>query len=562
MSYDLATVQNWISHDPDPHTQAELRALLAAAEAGQEDAQQDLADRFQSLLQFGTAGLRGEMAGGPYRMNRAVVRKATAGLINWLQNRVGKDALVVVGFDARYNSATFAQDAVAIITAAGARAVLFPRELPTPILAHAVLTLGADAGIMVTASHNPPKDNGYKVYLGGRAIEENGIGVQIVPPVDKEIADAIAATPFADEIPLADSGWEIMPETVVENYIHHTAQAVSSTPARDLKIAYTAMHGVGYEVMAKVFAAAGFTQVYGVPCQIHPDPDFPTVSFPNPEEAGALDEAIKYAQEISADIIIASDPDADRASAAIPNPDGTWRQLSGDELGAILGQAVAAQAQANGKTGTLASSIVSSRILAPIAQHHGLNYTATLTGFKWIARVPEIIYGYEEAIGFCTNPSVVRDKDGISAGLVIATKAAQLKAAGVSLAQELDKLALQYGLYLTAPVTIRVEDLSIIPATMHKIRTCPPATLAGSPVESIVDLQAGTAELPPTDAVMIHTQANDRVIIRPSGTEPKVKCYLEVIVPVATENELPAAKETAKQRLEKFQADMRQALKL
>lgn len=563
MKINTTEIEEWIAHDPQEETRAELSSLLARAKDGDTAAKDSLADRFRGPLQFGTAGLRGKMGAGPFRMNRAVVRRAAAGLTAWLKEKIGSDALVVIGYDARYNSADFAKDTAAIVTAAGLRAKIMPRTLPTPLLAFAVRHLHADAGVMVTASHNPAQDNGYKVYVGNRAVDADGNGVQIIPPTDGEIAAKIAAAPHADEIPLAESGWEEIEETVIETYIRNTVEKLGQTGARDLKIVYTAMHGVGYETMMKIFAGAGFTDVTGVPEQIAPDPDFPTVAFPNPEEAGALDLAIALAEKENADIVIASDPDADRCSAAVPTAEG-WKQLSGDEIGSVLGEIAARRNAGKGREATLASSVVSSRLLEQIARHHGLHYQATLTGFKWIARAPKIIYGYEEAIGFCVNPADVKDKDGISAGLALAVEAARLKAEGRSMTDALDDLYRRHGVYLSGPVTVRVEDLSIIPATMAKLRTCPPTVLAGSKVVRFEDLGKGSAKLPPTDAVKIVTEANDRVIIRPSGTEPKVKCYLEVIVPLKPEDEggLRAAKTEAAKRLSLFKQDMHEALKL
>lgn len=560
MTYDVTAIEEWITHDPEEKTANELRALLELAEGGDEAARADLADRFQGFLEFGTAGLRGAMAGGPYRMNRAVVRRAAYGLTSWLKKRVGDDALVVVGYDARYNSEDFARDTAAIVTAAGARALIMPRPLPTPLLAFAVRHFGADAGVMVTASHNPAQDNGYKVYVGGRAIDEDGNGVQIVPPVDKEIAAEIAAAPFADEVPLVDSGWETIGDDFIDLYVDTTVKSISPDTPRDLKIVYTAMHGVGAQIMRRVLADAGFGDVVEVEEQNTPDPDFPTVAFPNPEEAGALDIALSLAKEVDADIVLASDPDADRASAAIPTAHG-WKQLSGDEIGSILGEQVATRVEAAGESGNLASSIVSSQLLEKIAQHHGLGYVPTLTGFKWIARAPEIRFGYEEAIGFCVAPTVVKDKDGLSAALLIAETAATLKAEGKDLQGELDRLAGIHGLYLTGPVTIRVEDLSIIPATMAKVRNTPPTELLGSPVASVVDMAQGTDALPPTDAIVIHTEAGDRAIIRPSGTEPKVKCYLEVIVPTEG-RDIAEVRAEGSARLDQFKAEMGEVLKL
>lgn len=559
MSVNVDEIKDWIAHDPDPATVRAAHELLAMAEAGDADARAELEDAFSAHLSFGTAGLRGKMGPGTFRMNRAVVRRAAAGLCEYLKGKVGEGFIVVIGYDARYNSRDFATDTAAIVTAAGGKAYLQPRQLPTPMLAHAVRAMKADAGVMVTASHNPAQDNGYKVYLGGRCADEAGNGVQIVPPADKEIAACINAAPKADEVPLADSGWESIPESVIEGYIDTTIRLIPDDGVRDVSIVYTAMHGVGTPIMAKVLEKAGFKLVTQVTEQCSPDPDFPTVAFPNPEEAGALDMAISLAEELEADIVIASDPDADRCSAAVPTAHG-WRQLSGDNIGSILGEFVAQKLEAEGAKGTLACSIVSSRLLEQIARSHGQDFEATLTGFKWIARAHNIAFGYEEAIGFCVNPTVVKDKDGISAGLLLAYVAAQLAAEGKTLEAELDRLYAQHGVYLTGPVTVRVEDLSIIPRTMAKLRKEPPTTLAGSPVVTSLDLSQGTDELPPTDALIWETEARDRVVARPSGTEPKVKCYLEVIEPVT--GDLEAAKAAAAERLERLKKDISEAMKL
>lgn len=563
MSYNITEVQNWISSDPDEKTRAELTKLLEQAENGEQPAIEELSDRFSSFLQFGTAGLRGAMAAGPFRMNRAVVRKAAAGLAAFLLEKVGSDALVVIGFDARYNSRDFAHDTAAIITAAGMRAKIMPRELPTPLLAYSVRQYNADAGVMVTASHNPAQDNGYKVYLGGRCTPENGKGVQLVPPYDAEIAEKIAATGPANDIPL-QNGYETISEELIDSYISECAGLAQEGP-RDLSIVYTAMHGVGTSVMTRIFEEAGFGKVTLVSEQCTPDPDFPTVAFPNPEEAGALDLAIATAERVKADLIIASDPDADRCSAAVPTAQG-WKQLSGDEIGSILGEYLAGFAQKqyreSGVLPYFANSIVSSRLLGRIAQSHGLGHTETLTGFKWIARVPDIAFGYEEAIGFCVNPMSVRDKDGLSAGIVLASLCASLKERGHTLLDVLDDLYQQHGVYLTAPVTVRVDDLSIIGRTMTKVRSFPPEKLAGSRLIRSLDLREGSDDLPPTDAIVWYTQDNDRVVIRPSGTEPKVKCYLEVCVPVTEEESLVKAKETATLRLSQLKTDVSEALHL
>lgn len=572
--YSPSDVEEWIAHDPSAADRDGLKDLLTRAQGGDQDAAEELTDRFSGPLQFGTAGLRGAMAAGPHRMNRAVVRKAAAGLVAYLKEKAGEDALLVIGNDARYHSREFAEDTAAIAQAAGIRALIMPRALPTPLLAYAVRKLGADAGVMVTASHNPAHDNGYKVYLGGRCADEWGNGVQLVPPADAEISAKIAAVGPADEIPLAN-GYGTIGEDVIDSYVADTVALIPPTYSRDMKIVYTAMHGVGAQIMRRIFRGAGFTNVVEVPEQCEPDPEFPTVPFPNPEEKGALDMAKDLARKVNAELVIASDPDADRCSAAVPY-NGQWRQLSGDELGTILGEFAAETAALlvdRSATrnphetpadvyATLASSIVSSRILKEIAASHGLPYKATLTGFKWIARTPHLAFGYEEAIGFCVNPAAVRDKDGLSAGITLAYVASRLRDSGKSLLDELDRLYTRHGVYLTGPVTVRVDDLSIIPATMEKIRREPPTTLAGSPVVRIQDLSEGSAELPPTDGVAWYTEANDRVIIRPSGTEPKVKCYLEVIEPVASPAELGAAKQTAAERLARFKDDVAAALRI
>ena len=558
MSYNLTEVQDWIANDPSEADRGELTALLERAENGDPDAAAELSDRFAGTLQFGTAGLRGAMAAGPNRMNRAVVRRAAAGLVRYLLEKVGDDALLVIGNDARYHSREFAEDTAAIAAAAGIRALIMPRELPTPLLAYAVQHLGADAGVMVTASHNPARDNGYKVYLGGRCADQFGQGVQLVSPADADIAALIAAAPAAGDIPLADT-YGTIGEDVIDSYVSETAALVPAMYSRDLKIVYTAMHGVGTPIMRRIFSEAGFENVIEVAEQCTPDPDFPTVPFPNPEELGALDLAKELAASVDADIVIASDPDADRCSAAVPDH-GTWRQLSGDEIGSLLGEYLAGGAVLEPGTPTFASSIVSSRMLEQIATSHGLAYQATLTGFKWIARTPHIAYGYEEAIGFCVNPGAVRDKDGLSAGILLAVLASKLRDQGSDLLGELDRLYTKHGVYLSGPVTVRVDDLSIIPATMAKVRTTPPTTLAGSPVARVWDLSEGSDALPATDGIAWFTDAHDRVIIRPSGTEPKVKCYLEVYLPAGSD--LQATKAEAAARLEQFKEDVSAALVL
>ncbi|HEY0118895.1 MAG TPA: phospho-sugar mutase, partial [Cellulomonas sp.] len=432
-SWDPEQVKAWIDDDPDPATGDELSALLVAAQQGDDAARRDLVDRFSGLLQFGTAGLRGALGGGPHRMNRAVVVRAAAGLAAYLRDELegaGTPPKAVIGYDARHRSADFAHDSAAVLAAAGIEVLLLPRPLPTPVLAFAVRHLDADAGIMVTASHNPAADNGYKVYLGGRAVTGPGQGAQIVPPMDERIAARIAAVESVASVPRAQDGWTVLGEDLLDAYV----AAVGALAAPDetaharagaLRIVLTPMHGVGAAVATRVLAGAGFTDVTVVPQQAEPDPDFPTVAFPNPEEPGALDLALRLARDVDADLVLALDPDADRCAVAVVDPrTGDWRPLHGDETGALLGSDAAAHATG----GTLAASIVSSRLLSRIAADAGLGFAATLTGFKWISRTDGLVFGYEEALGYCVAPSLVRDKDGISASLRVATLAAALKA--------------------------------------------------------------------------------------------------------------------------------------
>ena len=492
-----AEVEAWIADEVDPVASAELHALL---DAGADD----LGDRFSGPLQFGTAGLRGPLRAGPNGMNRAVVRRAAAGIAAWLPT----SGRVVVGYDGRHGSFDFATDSAAIFAAAGFEALLLPRLLPTPVLAFAVRRLGAVLGVMVTASHNPPQDNGYKVYLGD--------GAQIIAPVDTEIEASIRAVGPTRAIPLSDA-YTVLDDALVDDYVAAIAGLIGPGP-RDLTIVHTAMHGVGTEVLRKVLAAAGFDDPIGVPQQADPDADFPTVSFPNPEEPGALDLALALALARDADIVIANDPDADRCAVAVPGPDG-WRMLRGDEVGVLLADALLRK----GIRGTYATSIVSSTMLAAMAAANGVGYAETLTGFKWIARAaPDLVYGYEEALGYAVAPSLVLDKDGISAALLIAELAAERKVAGSSLIDRLEELAAEYGRHATDQLSVRVDDLTIISATMSRLRAAPPARLLDAPVE-VTDL------LPDADVVTLRFTGG-RVVVRPSGTEPKLKAYLEVVL--------------------------------
>lgn len=606
-----ARVRAWVADDPDPTTAAELTALLERAEAGPSHtdperstpeqqraagdvraARGDLADRFQGLLQFGTAGLRGAIGGGPHRMNRAVVIRAAAGLGAYLLGEldgVSPAPKVVVGHDARYGSVDFARDTAAVLTAVGIEVVALPPELPTPVLAFAIRHLGADAGVMVTASHNPPQDNGYKVYLGGRVVDGSGQGAQIVPPMDAAIAAEIDRVPSVAAVPRAADGWTTAGPEIVEAYLAAVGALADPGPearaaAGNLRIVLTPMHGVGGAVARRVLAEAGFTDVHVVAEQADPDPDFPTVAFPNPEEPGAIDLAVALASGVGADLVIALDPDADRCAAAVidtrirthAGPEAAaadgWRMLHGDEVGALLGSVAAERFGTPGApvaddAPVLANSIVSSRLLGRIAARAGLRHAQTLTGFKWIARVEGLAFGYEEALGYCTAPDLVRDKDGISAALLLAGLAARLKTTGRTPIDVLDDLARRHGLHLTDQVSARFTDLARIPEVMQRLRERPPAQFAGSPVTSVVDLAAGSDAdrdgLPPTDGLRFVSADDTRVIVRPSGTEPKVKCYLEVVLPVeehASAETVGAARHAARARLDAVRADVSAAL--
>lgn len=558
-AFDIDAVKTWIADDPDPATAAEVASLLDAASAGSAVASADLADRFQGLLQFGTAGLRGALGGGPHRMNRAVVLRAAAGLANFLHRQLPQGFTIVIGYDARHGSRQFALDTAAVAEAAGGHALIFERPLPTPLTAFALRHLDADAAVVVTASHNPKEDNGYKVYLGGRIVSDSGRGAQIVPPFDAQIFEAIQAVPTVASIPRAESGWDWLGDDIVEAYLARVSSLVDAGP-RDLRIVLTSMHGVGGQTMLSALDRVGFTDVHVVAEQQEPDPDFPTIEFPNPEEPGALDLAFALARSVDADIILANDPDADRCSAAIPDPGapGGWRQLTGNEVGALLGEHTA-RSMAGVAEAVLANSVVSSRLLARVAAKYGLTHRRTLTGFKWISRVPGLVFGFEEALGYCVDPGFVRDKDGISACTKLAVLAAGQKASGLGLQDILNDQAEEFGLHATAPLTLRVEDLGLIARGMANLRERGIDSIAGSPVVQSVDLAAGSDELPPTDGLLYVTEADDQVVVRPSGTEPKLKCYIEVIIPVL-EGDVEAARAVAAARLEAIKADMRGAM--
>lgn len=529
----LVTATAWLAQDPDPETRAELRLLLQQAQDRDPAAVADLHSRFDERLAFGTAGLRGAIAAGSNRMNRVLVGQAAAGLAAFLlaeagRTRPGTIPSVVIGYDGRRNSHVFATDTASIMAGAGVRAVLLPRLLPTPVLAFAVRHLGVSAGVMVTASHNPPNDNGYKVYLGG-----DDEGSQIVSPDDVAIAaeiQRVADTLLVTELPRA--AYETAPESVVQAYVDATA-AVGHTPRAQVNTVYTALHGVGWDTTRRVLDAAGFALPTLVDAQIAPDSAFPTVAFPNPEEPGAMDLAYETAREVDAELIIANDPDADRLAIAIPDAaeESGYRRLSGNEVGALLGwraaELAANQPGDGGSDGTLACSIVSTPALKAVADAYGLNFADTLTGFKWVSRAPGLLFGFEEALGYLVNPGTVRDKDGISAAVALLSLASDLKADGSTIASHLDAFAEKFGYFASSQISVRVTDLTEIDRVMARLRESPPAMIGTSRVDHIDDLSAGFNGLPASDVLRIVLADDSRVMVRPSGTEPKLKVYLD-----------------------------------
>jgi len=537
----LVTARDWADDDPHPGDRAEIEALIEA------ENWTELAERFAGPLTFGTAGLRGPLRAGPSGMNAAVVTRAAAGLARYLTDAGHAGGGVVIGFDARHRSDEFAHISAAVLTGAGFAVQVLPKPLPTPVLAFAVRHLGCAAGVMVTASHNPPDDNGYKVYLGD--------GAQLVPPADREIEAAIAAVGPAREVRL-DEEWLTLEDDVQADYVAAVVDAIepSRVPSRGaLTVAYTAMHGVGAETTRMVFAAAGLAEPVSVSEQDAPDPAFPTVAFPNPEEPGATDLLKALALRVHADVAIAEDPDADRCAVVCGG-----RQLTGDEVGALLADWLLRR----GVRGTYASSLVSGSLMHVVAGAAGQPSAETPTGFKWIIRAGSdeapLVFGYEEALGYAVTPSVARDKDGISAALAVALLAAELKAdGGRTLLDRLDELATEHGLFATGQLAVRVEDLTLISDAMARLRAQPPSTLLGREV-AYADL---ALQDPPVDAVRLLGDGV-RVIVRPSGTEPKLKAYLETVVPVHEDAGLIAARGRGEDELDQLRAEMSAALGL
>jgi phosphomannomutase len=522
----------WLADDFDPSARAELQGVLAAAMAGDTAAAEDLADRMSGPLEFGTAGLRGPVRAGRNGMNRAVVTRTTAGVAAWLEAHGHGGGTVVVGRDARHGSEDFHADAADVLAAAGFDVRVLPEPLPTPVLAFAVRHLGAVAGVQITASHNPPEDNGYKLY--------DDTGGQIVPPTDQEVEAAIEGAPAAVSVPRART-WRTVGPELLEAYLDRAAGLPRGT-ARDIRIALTPMHGVGGATAVEALRRAGFTDVRVVRTQAVPDPDFPTVAFPNPEEPGATDQLLALARESGADLAIALDPDADRCAVGVPHGDG-WRMLRGDETGPLLGEYVLSTLDRAAVPDPLvATTIVSSELLSGIARAHGARYAETLTGFKWLVRSGDgLVFAYEEALGLCVDPDAVRDKDGIAAAVAAADLAAGAKAGGRTIPGLLDALAVAHGVHLTEQIALRFDELPRIGALMARLRQDPPTELAGGPV---------TAEdlLPKADVFRLRGEGL-RVVVRPSGTEPKLKAYLEIVQSVGDEARLAEVKRQAGERL-------------
>ncbi len=529
----------WIADDPDDDTRVELQNILARAMGGETGAADELADRMAGPLEFGTAGLRGPVRAGPNGMNVAVVTRTTAGVAAWLTAQGHSGGVVVVGRDARHGSEAFAKAAAEVLAAAGFAVKTLPGPLPTPVLAFAVLELGAVAGIQITASHNPPADNGYKLY--------DATGGQIVPPSDGQIERAIEAAPPAISVP-REPGAEVLGDELRDAYLAKVA-LLPRGPERAVKVAATALHGVGAETLRAAFERAGFTELSLVAEQSTPDPDFPTVSFPNPEEPGATDLLLALASEAEADLAIALDPDADRCALGVRERDGSWRMLRGDETGVLLGWHVLSTVDSTDPL--VATTIVSSSMLGEVAKEFGARYAETLTGFKWLVRAGEgLVFAYEEALGLCVNPGFVRDKDGISAAVLAAGLAASLRAAGRGPLDVLDELAVKHGVHVTDQVSLRVTDLSVRERLMAGLRATPPASLGGTGV-TMEDL------LPDADVLRL-TGEGLRVVIRPSGTEPKLKAYLQIKEPVT--GALAEARAAAETRLAALRADIESRL--
>ena len=544
---------------------AELQALHdlafragAGGPRGAGGALDELRDRFADRLHFGTAGLRGVVAAGPNRMNRAVVRAATAAVAGWLASEGTASLGVVLGCDARHRSAEFAEEAAGVLAGAGIAVHMLPRPCPTPLLAFAVRQLGMAAGVMITASHNPAADNGYKLYLSD--------GAQVIPPADADIEKRIAGLGPLARVPVAAAGSPLITrhgDEIAEAYLAAIVAAAGPavTGAAELNVVYTPMHGVA-GLMLRLMRLAGFAAPHVVAAQAEPDPDFPTVAFPNPEEPGALDLALADARRLGADLVVASDPDGDRLAVAVPRRAGGWRVLTGDQVGALLGASLLDRTagQAAPQARLVASTVVSSTLLSKIAAAAHVHYAETLTGFKWIARAADgvpgarFVFGYEEALGYAVG-DVVRDKDGFGAALAMLRLAEEAKSADRSVLDIYDDLERAYGVHLTSQLTLRTADQAQV---ISRLRAAPPDAFGGEPVAGLTDLAEGAGDVPRAD-VLIFRLAGGRVVLRPSGTEPKIKCYIE-ITETAAGRSLAAAREAAAARLVPLRAALGELL--
>ncbi|MBV8933654.1 MAG: phospho-sugar mutase [Kutzneria sp.] len=539
----------WIADDPNTETQAELQGVLAQALAGDADAAADLADRMASPLAFGTAGLRGPVRAGPNGMNEAVVVRTTVGVADWLRRNGHAGGIVIIGRDARHGSAVFLDAAAGVLAAAGFDVRTVGEPAPTPVTAFLVRRLNAVAGIQITASHNPPADNGYKLYL-----EQ---GAQIVPPTDREIEALIAEVGPAVSVPRAAARTTLASDLLAE-YVTRVA-SLPRGDARRLRVAATAMHGVGAAALEEALRSAGFVDTHFVASQRDPDPDFPTVSFPNPEEPGATDLLLELASSVDADLAVALDPDADRCALGVRDRAGSWRMLRGDETGVLLGNHVLATRPPATRSADdlVATTIVSSSLLSAVAAGYGVRYDETLTGFKWLVRAGDgrgtgLVYAYEEALGHCVDPDHVRDKDGISAAVLACDLAATLKADGRTLFDALDELAVSHGLHVTEQISLRATAVARIGELMSRLRAEPPARLAGSAVRA--------EDLRPRADVLALRGDGVRVLVRPSGTEPKLKAYLQIVEQVRDEAGLPAAHDRAANRMARLRTEVSELL--
>ena len=540
MSDVIHLAKSWAEHDPDSNTKNMILKLI------EDNNLVELNKIFSGDLEFGTAGLRAEIGPGQSRMNRAVVIRATYGLCQYLIKKYpNKKPKLIVGNDARHMSDEFAVDVCQVASSLGLEVYKLPTKIPTPVLAFGVRHIKADAGVMITASHNPPLDNGYKVY------DEFGAG--IIPPMDKEIASLIKLAPFADEIEKSDNYKQI---DLIEQYVERISQVISNKYG-DLKVAYTPMHGVGQETFDRCMKKVGFSKSFDVLEQTKPNPDFPTVSFPNPEEKGAMDLLLALAKSKNADIAIANDPDADRCALAVKDK-GNWKVLTGDEIGYLITWWILKKAELENKklSGKIAASIVSSSLVPKMAKNNLLTGTTTLTGVKWMGHIENLIFGYEEAIGYCVDPEFVRDKDGVATALLLVELFSYLKSQNLEATDILNEIYEDYGVHVTKQVSFRFDSVEKAKEITIKLTTNAPKEIDEFVIEKVEDMNNGIDNLPASSGVRL-TFNNGRMIIRPSGTEPKLKCYLEVFT---STGDVAINLEKANQRINKLAEKMQELL--